>query len=109
VRWLALTLGLVATCATGAAWICLRDWERPRPDAIQRLRAHETARTLFCCAQRHRTCPDCRIEVLDAHGPRRWRIRVVGAAAARCFTLDLDASRPSPTRAPAGVRPTSCP
>jgi hypothetical protein len=108
-RWLALTLGLVAACATGAAWIYLRDWERPRPDAMQRLRARAAAQALFCCARRRDTCSDCRIEVLDARGPRRWRIRIVGAAATRCFTLDLDAIHASPTRSPAGVRPTGCP
>lgn len=108
-RWIATTVALAVACLVGAAWVGLRDWERPAPGPGERARILATGRQLFCCGRLTARCPRCGVEVVEVSGPGRWRIRVTGAAAVRCFTLDLDAFAARRKGGYDGIATTSCP
>jgi hypothetical protein len=108
-RWIAATAAIVAVCAAGVVWIYLRDWERPHAHAAEKALALIDAKRMVAGVGAARRCLECRIEVLDTRGGvRRWRVRVTGSAATRCFWIDLDSFSERPNGRYHGVRRARC-
>jgi hypothetical protein len=101
-------VGILAVMVAGAAWVYFRDLERPRPYAAERALALIDGKRALSYGRARRRCEQCRVTVLDTNGTRRWRLRVEGPMATRCFWVDLDAFQARPTGGFEGLRRAAC-
>jgi hypothetical protein len=105
-RWFLLTLALAGACALGAAWIYLRDWERPPASYTEPRDPSATReRALDALAA---ACPGCRIRRVDRANSDSERIRITTATGSRCFDVDVDTFRDDPQTGIRGVSRVRC-
>jgi hypothetical protein len=105
-RWLFLTLVLLASSACMLGWIYLRDRDTHwRPAESQLVRA-DVAIALGDLP--HGDCAHgCRTEVLS-HVGSRWLVRITVKGQSRCIHVNLQAFAPSEHDL-SGIQPTRCP
>jgi hypothetical protein len=106
-RWLCVTLGLLATCVCLVAWIYLRDrntnWQPPEPQ-LARVDATAVLTKLtdgYCRS-------GCAAEVLGHTRSHRWLVRITVRGQPQCLQIDLDTFATSRQHGLSGVQPSHC-
>jgi hypothetical protein len=102
-RWLYVTVGLLATCACLIGWIYLRDRDTSwRPPEQQTARADATIANDLRGADCRSSCAT---ELLGRTGPHRWLVRVTLRGRAECLEIDVATFATSPRHGLVGASP----
>jgi hypothetical protein len=106
-RWLYVTIGLLATCACLIGWIYLRDRNTSwRPPEQQTARADATVANDILGAN----CRSfCATELLGQTGAHRWLVRVTRRGRPECLEIDVATFVVSQQHGLVGVSPRRCP
>jgi hypothetical protein len=87
-RWLYVTVGLLATCVCLLGWIYLRDRDtswRPPEQQVARTDAVTVADILgAACGS------NCATALLSKVGPHSWLVRVTSNGRPECLKIDVD-------------------
>jgi hypothetical protein len=106
-RWLYLTIALLASSACLVGWIYLRDrdtnWLPPQPS--ERQRALADASTTLVVLNEGDCHSDCRIELLGHTQPDHWLVRINVKGRSHCLQIDLDTFLASQKHGLYGVQP----
>lgn len=107
-RWLGVTIGLLAASLSLVAWVYLRDrdtsgWRPPeRPIAL----ADATA---ALAAFAGRGChSNCAAELLERRQPGRWLARITVRGQTQCLEIELDTFAVASRHGLSGVQPSRC-
>jgi hypothetical protein len=108
-RWLAVTIGLLAASLSLAAWVYLRDrdtsgWRGPeRPIALADV-------TAALGAFGGRGCHSaCAAKLLERRQSGRWLARITVRGQTQCLEIDLDTFASDSRHGLSGVQPSRCP
>jgi hypothetical protein len=109
-KWLYLTLGLLATSVCLIGWIYLRDRDTsnalpPRPTERQ---LAQIAATTTLNELGGGDCGSGCATVLGRTQPRQWLVRITVKGHPRCLRIDLDTFTVSYPHRLSGVRPSRC-
>jgi hypothetical protein len=107
-RWLGLTLGLLAACGCLIAWVYLRD----RDAAGWRVPESQLARADATIVLESEDCHvGCTVGVRGraAGAEHRWSVRLTVQGRPQCLQIDLDTFTVTHQDGLAGVRPERCP
>jgi hypothetical protein len=107
-RWLAITLGLLAACVGLAGWIYLRDRDTDQLRNLPLLEARSDALLILDRLTGQARCGGCGADVSRRSGTRLWRVRLRGPFGQRCFTLNLDEFAMSADRGMTGIKSAAC-
>jgi hypothetical protein len=111
-KWLYVTIGLLASSACLIGWIYLRDRStstRP-PSALSTERQMARIAASVALSEIDGGChPDCRAEVLNRSGAHRWLVRIAAQARIRCLQIDLTTFSVNGAHRLSGVQPRRCP
>jgi hypothetical protein len=105
VRWLGVTIGLLAVSLSLAAWVYLRDretstWHPPeRPIALADATAALAAFGGGGCHS------DCAADLLERRQPGRWLARITVRGQTQCLEIDLDRFALNSRHGLSGVQP----
>ncbi len=107
-RWLGVTIGLLAASLSLAAWVYLRDREtsgwRPSERSIA-LADATTALAAFAGRDCH---SHCGAELLERRQPGRWLARIGVRGQTQCLEIDLDTFAAGARYGLSGVHPSRC-
>jgi len=109
-RWLYLTLGLLATSVCLVGWIYLRDRDTSSalpPAPAERQVAQTAANTTLNELGGGDCGSDC-ATVLGRTQPHQWLVRITVKGHPRCLQIDLDTFTVSYPHRLSGVRPSRC-
>jgi hypothetical protein len=105
-RWLYVTVGLLAACACLPGWIYLRDrntsWQ---PSGQQLARADATVADDILGANCRSSCAT---ELLGQTGPHSWLVRVTLKGRPECLEINVEAFMVSQQHGLSGVRQKRC-
>lgn len=107
-KWLAVTIGLLAMSGSLIVWIYFHDRDASRPFAPERSLAHADAVSAgnvggLACGQER-----CTVAVLTSPRPHVWLTRIADGSRARCFEIDLYTFSMHEHHGPSGVRAVAC-
>jgi hypothetical protein len=111
-KWLYVTIGLLASSVCLIGWIYLRDRSTSSkpPAALSNERQMAHIAASITLSEIGGGChPDCRAEVLDRSGAHLWLVRVTAHGRTRCLQINLGAFRVNGAHRLSGVRPRRCP
>jgi hypothetical protein len=108
-RWLGVTIGLLAASFSLVAWVYLRDRDTSAWRPYQRPIARADARTALAAVDGSGCRSDCAAELLERRQSGRWLARITVRGETQCLEIDLDTFAVSSTRGLSGVQPRRCP
>ena len=108
-RWLGVTIGLLAASLSLVAWVYLRDRDASPWHPSERPIARADATAALAAFGGHGCYSDCAAELLERRQPGRWLVRITARGQTHCLQIDLETFAVSSTRGLAGVQPTRCP
>ena len=90
-RWLGVTVALLAATLALVGWVYLRDrdtanWRPPEAQAV-----HVDARVALAALEGPECPRGCRARVLSRVRPEYWLVRITLRGRPRCLQIDLDA------------------
>jgi hypothetical protein len=111
-KWLYITVGLLATSVCLVGWIYLRDRDTssylpPGPTERQLADIDATATLNQLAGADCR--PDCTAKLLARTTAEHWLIRITVKGHPRCLQINLYTFRISPQHGLTGVQPSHCP
>ena len=109
-RWLYVTLGLLAASVCLVGWIYLRDRDTSsyQPPALTERQVAQIAATTTLTELGGGDCgADC-ATVLGRTQPRQWLVRITVKGHPRCLRISLDTFTVSYQHRLSGVRPSRC-
>ncbi len=105
-RWMGLTVALLAATAALLAWVYLRDRDLSGWQAQEAVLAKEDA----AMAVGGGACRGaCRVRLLGQTGPHRWLISVAVARHRQCLQVDPNRFTVSSLEGDTGITPDRCP
>jgi hypothetical protein len=106
-KWLGVTVALLAASAVLVTWIFLRDRHVPDWRPSQSAVAHEDARAVLASLEGYHCHSGCDYQLLSSSGVR-WLARVRVPWATRCFEIDVKTFEYSPTHGLSGIQRVRC-
>jgi hypothetical protein len=106
-KWLYVTIAVLAASACLIAWIYLRDRDTSTsPPSASQLARNDAAETII--ASGDADCrKDCAAKVLG-HSGHRWLVRIIVKGRSQCLQIDLETFGESRGRGLSGVWPSPC-
>jgi hypothetical protein len=108
-RWLGITIGLLAVSLSLIAWVYLRDRGTSQWRPSERAIASADATAVLAAIDGPGCHPDCAAELLGRRQSGRWLARITVRGQTQCLEIELDAFALGPEHALAGVQPSQCP
>jgi hypothetical protein len=109
-RWLGVTIGLLAASVSLVAWVYLRDRNTSqRGRGPERTVARADAAASLAVINGRGCRSDCAAELVERRQPGRWLARITVRGQTQCVEIDLDTFAIGSRHGLSGVQPSRCP
>ncbi len=108
-KWLGVTVALLAASAFLVAWIYMRDRHVTNWLESDAARAHQDARTVLSALEGYHCHKGCDYRVVDHSSGSHWLARIDVPWSTRCFEIDVNTFAFSPEHGLSGIEQVKCP